>query len=145
MTVFVLLLFPQNFGNDGLIRSGSFVVAPLNFVVNFLAMNGDIGRRFDPDFHYVALDANHLHADSPIYHDCLTWFSGKNKHGLVLLVDGGQWMLNGIIGSVSEDDLFAGKRKAIDDDRTFEIHSGTTTAAQSDDIQQQRIVGRFQF
>jgi len=66
----------------------SLAVALLDFVVDFLAMDGDVGRRFDADFYNVAVATNDFDFDASIDDDAFTNFSGEYEHGSVLGVSG---------------------------------------------------------
>lgn len=56
-------------------------VAPLNLLVNLLAMHRNVARRLDSKPNLVPVDAKHLHRDHSIDHDALIDLAAKDEHG----------------------------------------------------------------
>ena len=54
-----------------------------NFVIHFLAENGDFNRGIDADAHSVVFDSKEGDGDPAVNHDAFVGFSGKYKHGSI--------------------------------------------------------------
>ena len=99
-----------------------FFVALLNFVINFLAVNGNIDWRINPDFYYIAFHPHDAHDDPAINDDAFTRFTRENQHGSRMLLRlSGKWqrMSDRILGGIDRDDLFANPCPAIDYNRAL--------------------------
>jgi hypothetical protein len=55
-------------------------------LVNFLAVNGNVGRGLEAEFHAIPMHFQHDHLDVASNHDALSSFATEDQHGVLLLL-----------------------------------------------------------
>jgi hypothetical protein len=102
------------------------MIAALDLVVDFLAVNGHLRRSFDPDLDHLTIDTHHRQLDASVDNNAFAGFARENKHGIALSSGGhvanGQRMFDVVFGGIGEDDLLADQSMSIESDRALQIN-----------------------
>jgi hypothetical protein len=60
-------------------------VGLMNLIVDFLAMNGDVARRLNPQAHFISADVDHGDVDVISDDDRFVSLTGQNQHAVTFL------------------------------------------------------------
>jgi hypothetical protein len=127
-------------GYRGGALSKSLAVAAANLVVNFLAMDRDVGGGGDAQLNHIAIEAHDFDGDAAVDHDAFVEFSGEDQHSMRGLAGlDRQRMGDREFGRVDGDDLFGPQRAAVQHDGAFQIDGGLLCAAQGDDVEDEGV------
>ncbi len=113
-----------------------FLVVALDFIIDFLPVDGHFLGRLNADFDHVPLQPDDFHHDSAVNNNAFARFARKYEHGSAAgkfrprPADGGA-SIGGVVGNY----LLAHERAPVDHHRAFQIHRWPVAAAQSHNIE----------